>query len=108
MALTAGGAFNSRVKGSRDWLCRQACLLPRLKAPVKCPHAFEAAVQKYARRGERSSLDEMPTHLHRRILSPPYLAFHIRSLLGPASLLRIRPIQTTTGFWSVRWRRALK
>ncbi len=34
---------------SRDWLGRQACLLPRLKAPVKCPHAFEAPVQKYAR-----------------------------------------------------------
>jgi hypothetical protein len=28
---------------------KQACLLPRLKASVKCPHAFEAAVQQYAR-----------------------------------------------------------
>src|SRR6202011_5319251 len=34
---------------SCGWLGRQACLLPRLKTPVECPDAFEAAVQEYAR-----------------------------------------------------------
>src|ERR1700687_3415514 len=41
-----------RWTGSRgwlSWLSRQAGLLPRLKTPVECPHACEAAVQEYAR-----------------------------------------------------------
>jgi hypothetical protein len=36
-------AGRSRTK-SRDWLGRQAGILPRLKTPVQGPHAFEAAV----------------------------------------------------------------
>src|SRR5260221_5917720 len=37
------------IDASCNWLGRQARFLPRLKAPAKRPHAFEAAVQKYAR-----------------------------------------------------------